>query len=654
MNMLKSMMNTLSMSMNMLNMSESEEASEYVCSEEESSQTDSFVEGLIEARMGVHEGEMAGPSVESGSEAYRKMQKKYKVLEASVDRVLALAHTPEVGSSNQTSPSESVGIAMVSASEGVDIRVGVPLGNQNTLTEAKLVELRTDYSVPSYVGMRLPSAADVVRYPPEGSVMIFTDMYQHGLRLPFHPWVQMMLAKLGYAPGQYNPNFWLLLHGVYIAWWLVGLGEPTFEQFMYLYSISKQQGTFGWVQANCRKAKERGYFIGHKPSTQKSWRNRWCLAYGDWECPPGKTVSRHIPTHFQSIGSVKWGPISKEREDEVERVRSLLSETQRELRNLVTQKNLYESGLLQGMAGIIRGSTKVAMDLDDPEMQKRLRESRAKKAEKGGAQQAAGRRSRDEEGLVSDVLGKKRALEEAHRSVMGTGPRLPPFDPQAPPKLPFGMDDVYAEGVEKVDFSGLRRQKKEVNLAMHRQEVPLVNVFLEGVKSDPEVLARTPATSYADRAQKTLLTQAYAYGEMYVNMAKADKEIQRLKRRNEMAKDKVAEAQEAIREKNTLVLQKAAMAKEMEELKRSRVEEVAAARVEAIESFRGSDELRNYIMDQMVAMQLGWEERVAMFNPSVEINFDTSGEPPSSSRTTDVVPEPEPEPAITDAPSTES
>ncbi|CAL2239460.1 unnamed protein product [Prunus armeniaca] len=113
-------------------MSESEEASEYVCSEEESSQTDSFVEGLIEARMGVHEGEMAGPSVESGSEAYRKMQKKYKVLEANVDRVLALAHTPEVGSSNQTSPSESVGIAMVSASEGVDIRFerSLPFGKE--------------------------------------------------------------------------------------------------------------------------------------------------------------------------------------------------------------------------------------------------------------------------------------------------------------------------------------------------------------------------------------------------------------------------------------------------------------------------------------------------------------------------------------------
>ncbi|CAL2276870.1 unnamed protein product [Prunus armeniaca] len=137
-------------------MSESEEASEYVCSKDESSQTEDLVKGLIEARMVVHKGEMAEPSVESGSEAYREMQKKYKVLEASVDRVLALAHTPEVGSSNQTSPSESVGIAVVSASEGVDIRVGVPLGKRNTLTEAKLVELRTDYSVPPYVGLRLP------------------------------------------------------------------------------------------------------------------------------------------------------------------------------------------------------------------------------------------------------------------------------------------------------------------------------------------------------------------------------------------------------------------------------------------------------------------------------------------------------------------
>ncbi|CAL9019050.1 unnamed protein product [Prunus brigantina] len=137
---------------------------------------------------------------------------------------------------------------------------------------------------------------------------------------------------------------------------------------------------------------------------------------------------------------------------------------------------------------------------------------------------------------------------------MGTGLRLRPFDLLAPPKLPFGMEDVYAEGVEKMDFSALRRQKKvEVSLAMHWQEVPLVNIFLEGVKSDLEVLAKTKTSSYADRAQKTFLTHAYAYGEMY----------------------------DAIQEKNALLLQKAALAREVEELKRSKAEEIAAIRAEA-------------------------------------------------------------------------
>ncbi|CAL2230832.1 unnamed protein product [Prunus armeniaca] len=71
------------------------------------------------------------------------------------------------------------------------------------------------------------------------------------------------------------------------------------------------------------------------------------------------------------------------------------------------------------------------------------------------------------------------------------------------------MEDIYAERVEKMDFSRLRWQKKEMNLAMHQQEVPLVNVFLQGVKCDLEFLAMTPATSYADQAQKTFLTHAY-------------------------------------------------------------------------------------------------------------------------------------------------
>ncbi|KAL6269603.1 hypothetical protein ACE6H2_026514 [Prunus campanulata] len=180
------------------------EPSLYVCSKRESSQTEGVVEGVIESRMVVHEGDRGEPSVGSGSTTYREMQRNYKELEAIANWVLALPYTPKVGLINQASPSGSVGVAVATASKGVDIRVGVPLAKRNTLTEVKLAAFR-------------------------GSVLIFTNMYQHGIRLPFHPWVQMMLAKLGYVPRQYNPNFWILLHGVYIAWWLAGLGEPTFE-----------------------------------------------------------------------------------------------------------------------------------------------------------------------------------------------------------------------------------------------------------------------------------------------------------------------------------------------------------------------------------------------------------------------------------------
>lgn len=52
---------------------ESEEPSLYVCSEGESSQTEGVVEGVIEGRMVVHEGERGEPSVDSREAEYREM-----------------------------------------------------------------------------------------------------------------------------------------------------------------------------------------------------------------------------------------------------------------------------------------------------------------------------------------------------------------------------------------------------------------------------------------------------------------------------------------------------------------------------------------------------------------------------------------------------
>lgn len=118
--------------------------------------------------------------------------------------------------------------------------VGVLLSKRNKLTLYELEQLKLDFQIPDCVWLRLLTLTKAVRYPPEGCVMVFSAIYKNGLRLLLHPWVQMMLARLGYALGQYNPNFWIILHGVYIAWWPAKLGELSFEQFMHLYSVSRQ------------------------------------------------------------------------------------------------------------------------------------------------------------------------------------------------------------------------------------------------------------------------------------------------------------------------------------------------------------------------------------------------------------------------------
>ncbi|CAL2246584.1 unnamed protein product [Prunus armeniaca] len=86
-----------------------------------------------------------------------------------------------------------------------------------------------------------------------------------------------------------------------------------------------------------------------------------------------------------------------------------------------------------------------------------------------------------------------------------------------------------------------------------------------------------------------------------------------MKRCEEMGKDKIVEAQEAIQERNALLLQKTMLAREVDELK----EKMA------------SNELA------LVDEQIHWEETLAKFNPSLKINFDTSGVPPSVSHAAD-------------------
>ncbi|CAL2247792.1 unnamed protein product [Prunus armeniaca] len=188
----------------------------------------------------------------------------------------------------------------------------VPIGlvqgflGPNKITEREIAKYRAEYRIPDSVRMRIPGPIESLSKPKDGEVVFFTDVLVQGFRLPLQPAIQRILAQIGYAPGQFNPNFWVTLMGVITAFRMAGERYPSYEQVSHLYSITKSKCADhgGWVQANCLKATERDHFVSWVPTSQKSWRNRRVLLSSDWESPSGQPVRFRIPTTFQIASRV--------------------------------------------------------------------------------------------------------------------------------------------------------------------------------------------------------------------------------------------------------------------------------------------------------------------------------------------------------------
>ncbi|CAL2237450.1 unnamed protein product [Prunus armeniaca] len=88
---------------------------------------------------------------------------------------------------------------------------------------------------------------------------------------------------LGEVPSSVpTPFLMVALMGVVTAFGMAEEGEPSYEQFSYLYSITKSKSADhgGWVQANYLRASERGHFVSTVQTSQKSRRNRRVLLSG--------------------------------------------------------------------------------------------------------------------------------------------------------------------------------------------------------------------------------------------------------------------------------------------------------------------------------------------------------------------------------------
>ncbi|CAB4289461.1 unnamed protein product [Prunus armeniaca] len=148
---------------------------------------------------------------------------------------------------------------------------------------------------------RLPRKDEKASQPPNGSVLIHPGFFKCGFRLPLHPYVHKFLRTLGLAPMQINPNVYIAWLSMYVVWKQLGLGEPSFAQFVNQYCLKKHPGSTRWRYV-CAFINIGGALITNNPS-KKAWKNKYFFALGNWEFRKGDVGSgARVQTCFRRAG----------------------------------------------------------------------------------------------------------------------------------------------------------------------------------------------------------------------------------------------------------------------------------------------------------------------------------------------------------------
>ncbi|CAL9019421.1 unnamed protein product [Prunus brigantina] len=428
---------------------------------------------------------------------------------------------------------------------------GVDHLEPNIMTEAELAKIRALYNIPDSVKMRIPGPLESLSNP-TGEAVFFTDVFKHGLRLPLRHLVQKILAAIGYAPGQFNPNFWITLLGTITAFSIAGEGEPSYEQFAHLYSVTRAKSADqgGWVQSNCLAAGQRGHFVVGVPSSQKTWRRHRVLVSGAWESAPGVIVERYIPTSFQTIVSLKRLIATRREIEVIERVRSLIPEEDRFHKSLLDFKNLYRAGLINEpeylrrkeeeeekerqskycLAGGREMNEATRRRLEARAAQKKARPSKPKaktpRPTEGGSAQASTPAERRREKRVAEA----ELVREAHLQVTGKRVIEGALDVTPLPKRPRGPNEDVAVLVPDDDED---TEAGPVNIACPRKVVPFVNCVIEGAQMELPELEQLPMKSLREQAGRALRLQAAANMEMWLGMKRAVNTAERVQKKFE-------------------------------------------------------------------------------------------------------------------------
>ncbi|KAL6277239.1 hypothetical protein ACE6H2_020840 [Prunus campanulata] len=398
-------------------------------------------------------------------------------------------------------------------------------------------------------------------------VVFFTDVFKHGLRLPLRHSVQKILAAISYAPGQYNPNFWITLLGTIAAFNLAGEGEPSYEQWAQLYSVTRAKSADhgGWVQSNYLSAEQRGHFVVGVPSSQKTWRKRRVIVSGAWESALGVIVERRIPTTFQTVVSLKR-PTAPIREVEViEQVRAKIAEEDRFFKELLYFRNLYKAGLIskvehdrrvkeeeeeekRQMAGgrPMSEATRRRLEGQATPKQKKGESPRQKKKKAAGA---SGGASADEQTVADRRREKKAAEAEAIREVhlQVTGKRMieGALDAMAMPKKPRLPNEGTSVLIPNDEGEG---KEGPVNIACPQKAVPFINCMIDGAQMELSEIEQLSMKTLREQTDRAFRLQAAADMEMWLCTKRAVNAVERYQKKFDEGHSKIADAGKMLQE----------------------------------------------------------------------------------------------------------
>ncbi|KAM1009559.1 hypothetical protein FF1_044984 [Malus domestica] len=395
-------------------------------------------------------------------------------------------------------------------------------------SEKQLEALRQSCSIPRSVGIRLVRCEELPSEPPKGHVMFYTQtLMTLGVNLPLHPWLQRMLAFIGYAPGQLNPGFWDTLIGFYIIWMECGLGEPSFHQWRYCYKMRPVKACTGYAECACRRERERVVF--NKRKSYCTWKKRWCFLYNDWEHAKGVTPERRVPTHFQTIflHAVTRGTIKLSGQE--------LADVEKVLR--VPKEDRY---LVEKVGKKVETSTKkrrapMLVPSEDILFHKEARKHRVRPIIKT--------KSREE---ILKVAASKKAEAEAigcaAAIIAGEDRRLLPPLPIINPIFPPGREHIGQEGDPSSSSKGKDKEEvgsvpwKDLKVAMRPKDFGYINNCLAGRRFTFDELGEPLAKDESD-CDRMLKLSSYVMAEYHDRLREAERCKVKLKENKQLVND---------------------------------------------------------------------------------------------------------------------